>query len=69
MHSRSSSEEGTRPSDHLSNPEFQQFPNNGVNRIKSSTDRAEETLESHQVIELQAFIERKTWIEEKIQVI
>lgn len=29
----------------------------------------EDTLESHEVIELQAFIERKTWIEEKIQVI
>lgn len=28
----------------------------------------EETLESHEVIELQAFSERKAWIEEKIKV-
>jgi hypothetical protein len=28
----------------------------------------EETLRSHEVIELQAFIERKTWIEDKIKV-
>ena len=28
----------------------------------------EETLESHEVIELQTFIERKVWIEEKIRV-
>lgn len=27
----------------------------------------EETLESHEVIELQAFSERKAWIEEKIK--
>ena len=31
-------------------------------------ENAEEALESHEVIELQAFIERKEWIEEKIKV-
>ena len=31
-------------------------------------DTEKETLESHQVIELQAFSERKAWIEEKIRV-
>lgn len=31
-------------------------------------DTEKETLESHQVIELQAFSERKAWIEEKIKV-
>ena len=33
-----------------------------------SIEEVEETLESHEVIELQAFIKRKEWIEEKIRV-
>ena len=33
-----------------------------------SNDTEKETLESHEVIELQAFSERKAWIEEKIKV-
>ncbi|KAG7448998.1 uncharacterized protein BT62DRAFT_985409 [Guyanagaster necrorhizus] len=34
---------------------------------KSTTDGEEQALESHEVIELQTFIERKAWIEEKIK--
>lgn len=33
-----------------------------------SNNTEKETLESHEVIELQAFSERKAWIEEKIKV-
>jgi hypothetical protein len=33
-----------------------------------SPTKGEETLESHEVIELQTFSERKAWIEEKIRV-
>lgn len=34
----------------------------------SRTHGEEQALESHEVIELQTFSERKTWIEEKIKV-
>jgi len=37
-------------------------------QICNPNDSEEETLESHEVIELQAFSERKAWIEEKTKV-
>lgn len=37
-------------------------------RALDPNDTEKETLESHEVIELQAFSERKAWIEEKIRV-
>ena len=36
--------------------------------IKADEDAEEQALESHEVIELQTFSERKAWIEEKIKV-
>ena len=41
-----------------------------ITRTESSksTDSEEQALEWHEVIELQAFSERKVWIEEKIKV-
>lgn len=36
-------------------------------RVRPPDDTEKETLESHEVIELQAFSERKAWIEEKIK--
>lgn len=37
-------------------------------QIRNPHNSEEEALESHEVIELQAFSERKAWIEEKIKV-
>lgn len=37
-------------------------------RALDHNDKEKETLESHEVIELQAFSERKAWIEGKIKV-
>ncbi len=37
-------------------------------QLKSTTGGEEQALEDHEVIELQTFIERKAWIEEKIKV-
>ena len=39
-----------------------------MNDQLSAGSAPEDTLESHEVIELHAFIERKVWIDEKIQV-
>lgn len=46
----------TLPVEHGSSPELEEV------------DETEGNLESHEVIELQAFIDRKEWIEEKIKV-
>ncbi len=40
----------------------------GDTETAPATAREEEALEWHEVIELQAFSERKAWIEEKIKV-
>jgi len=48
----------TQPSEPLSSSE----------QTNMLSDGEEQPLESHEVIELQAFSERKAWIEEKIKV-
>lgn len=49
-------------------PQFVIEPSDAPQRALDSNDKEKETLESHEVIELQAFSERKAWIEEKINV-
>ena len=64
---------GTLNQAHNQIPPQSNGPTNGAPPIKrtvsaKSTDSEEQALEWHEVIELQAFSERKVWIEEKIKV-
>lgn len=47
---------------------FMSFSSCGSRETISSGDGEEQALEGHKVIELQAFSERRAWIEEKIKV-
>jgi hypothetical protein len=53
--------------DELPNPDSRLSPVQTDDPV-SPKDGEEEALESHEVIELQQFSERKAWIEEKIKV-
>jgi hypothetical protein len=52
---------------HLRPDVLERLEKDGTNQ-NSTEERAEEALDSDQVIELHTFIDRKTWIEEKIRV-